>query len=109
MSETYTVSDVQKHKTEADGMWIIVENNVYDITSMFFPPPVSHGALARFGPTCSSDGFISRVPPRTPWRRPHPQAIRGQERNQGVLEVPLGERAEKVRRQVQDWDCGRGS
>lgn len=34
MSETYTIADVQKHKTEADGMWLIVENNVYDITSM---------------------------------------------------------------------------
>jgi cytochrome b involved in lipid metabolism len=33
MSETYTIADVQKHKTEADGIWLIVENNVYDITS----------------------------------------------------------------------------
>lgn len=34
MSASYTIADVQQHKTEADGMWLIVENNVYDITSM---------------------------------------------------------------------------
>ena len=34
MSESYTTADVQKHKDEANGFWLIVENDVYDVTSM---------------------------------------------------------------------------
>lgn len=33
MSTQYTVADVAKHKDESNGMWIIVDNGVYDITS----------------------------------------------------------------------------
>jgi cytochrome b involved in lipid metabolism len=33
MSEKYTVADVGAHKDEASGIWIIVENDVYDVTS----------------------------------------------------------------------------
>lgn len=34
MSETYTTAEVQKHKDEANGFWLIVENDVYNVTSM---------------------------------------------------------------------------
>lgn len=33
MSNQYTVADVAKHKDEKEGMWIIVDSGVYDITS----------------------------------------------------------------------------
>lgn len=33
MSSQYTVADVAKHKDESNGMWIIVDSGVYDITS----------------------------------------------------------------------------
>lgn len=33
MAEKYTTAEVAKHKSEADGFWIIVENEVYDVTS----------------------------------------------------------------------------
>ena len=33
MSESYTTADVQKHKDEANGFWLIVENDVHDVTS----------------------------------------------------------------------------
>lgn len=33
MSNQYTVADVAKHKDESNGMWIIVDSGVYDITS----------------------------------------------------------------------------
>ena len=32
MSQSYTMAEVQKHKSD-DSMWLVVENNVYDITS----------------------------------------------------------------------------
>lgn len=34
MSKQYTTADVAQHKDEANGMWIIVDTGVYDITSM---------------------------------------------------------------------------
>ena len=33
MAETYTTAEVGKHKNEEKGYWIIVENDVYDVTS----------------------------------------------------------------------------
>lgn len=42
MSEqTFTTADVAKHRDEENGFWLIVENNVYDVTSAFLPlsPP----------------------------------------------------------------------
>lgn len=33
MSSQYTTAEVAKHKDDANGMWIIVDNGVYDITS----------------------------------------------------------------------------
>ena len=39
MSAQYSVADVAKHKDEQEGMYIIVDTGVYDITSMFPLPP----------------------------------------------------------------------
>lgn len=33
MSNQYTVAEVAKHKDESNGLWIIVDSDVYDITS----------------------------------------------------------------------------
>lgn len=33
MSQTYTTADVAKHKDAENGYWLIVENDVYDVTS----------------------------------------------------------------------------
>lgn len=42
MSNQYTVADVAKHKDEKEGMWIIVDSGVYDITSeQCLPNPLS--------------------------------------------------------------------
>lgn len=35
MSQQYSTADVAKHKDEENGMWLIVENDVYDVTSEF--------------------------------------------------------------------------
>lgn len=44
MSDTFTTSDVAKHKDAENGYWLIVENDVYDVTSKdainhLLPPP----------------------------------------------------------------------
>lgn len=53
MSQTYTTADVAKHKDAENGFWLIVENDVYDVTSkrMPFPllfPPAMPPAARRF-------------------------------------------------------------
>lgn len=34
MSKTFTAKDVAEHKDEKNGVWIIVDSDVYDVTSM---------------------------------------------------------------------------
>jgi cytochrome b involved in lipid metabolism len=31
--KTFTTADVAKHKDADNGLWIIIENDVYDVTS----------------------------------------------------------------------------
>ncbi|KAG6040009.1 hypothetical protein E4U41_001671 [Claviceps citrina] len=57
MSETYTVAEVQKHKTEADGLWLIVENNVYDITKFLPEHPGGDRILKRFAGKNATKAF----------------------------------------------------
>jgi cytochrome b involved in lipid metabolism len=49
MSEKYTVADVGAHKDEASGIWIIVENDVYDVTKFLEEHPGGAKILKRFG------------------------------------------------------------
>ena len=37
MSKQFTTAEVAKHKTEADGMYIIIDSGVYDVTSTTGP------------------------------------------------------------------------
>ena len=39
MSKQFTTAEVAKHKSEADGMWIIIDNGVYDVTGSRDPDP----------------------------------------------------------------------
>jgi hypothetical protein len=41
MSKTFSVADVASHKDAGSGMYIIVDENVYDVSgpSPFPPPP----------------------------------------------------------------------
>jgi hypothetical protein len=38
MSKTFSVADVAEHKDAEKGMYIIVDENVYDVTGMFSFP-----------------------------------------------------------------------
>lgn len=33
MAEKYTVAEVGKHKSKDDGIWLIIESDVYDVSS----------------------------------------------------------------------------
>lgn len=54
MSETYTTAEVGKHKDEANGFWLIVENDVYDVTSTTTEPKLAEQMEADKHPQNSS-------------------------------------------------------
>ncbi|KAF5019148.1 hypothetical protein F66182_8853 [Fusarium sp. NRRL 66182] len=58
MAETYTTAEVGKHKDEANGFWLIVENDVYDVSSMV------NSSLDSVYPmlTCPSTEFLDEHP-----------------------------------------------
>jgi predicted heme/steroid binding protein len=35
MSKTLTQDEVAKHNSEKNGVWIVVDNNVYDMSSLY--------------------------------------------------------------------------
>lgn len=37
MSKSFSAAEVAKHKTEADGVWLIIDGGVYDVTSKLSP------------------------------------------------------------------------
>jgi hypothetical protein len=57
MSKTFSVADVASHKDASSGMYIIVDENVYDVTSMLiFPLPWS---LSPYCPIVTSPLHLS--------------------------------------------------
>jgi len=46
MSKSFTKAEVATHKDEANGIYIIIDNGVYDITSMC-PPKILHKCCSR--------------------------------------------------------------
>ena len=35
MAKTYTVDEVAKHKSVDDGLWIIIDGNVFNVTDLY--------------------------------------------------------------------------
>jgi hypothetical protein len=64
MSEKYTVADVGAHKDEASGIWIIVENDVYDVTSKC-PSSLWHTAPSPHSPCPRSKAAFRLLSPRS--------------------------------------------
>ena len=47
MSKSFTKAEVATHKDEANGIYIIIDNGVYDITSMCPPKIPMHRCWSR--------------------------------------------------------------
>jgi len=37
MSKTITQEEVAKHNSEGNGVWIVIDGNVYDMSSLYWP------------------------------------------------------------------------
>ncbi|RYO97607.1 hypothetical protein DL770_000891 [Monosporascus sp. CRB-9-2] len=58
MSKTYTAKDVAEHKDEKNGgVWIIVDNGVYDVTNFLDEHPGGAKILKRMGGKNASKQF----------------------------------------------------
>ncbi|EMR64065.1 hypothetical protein MGN70_007642 [Eutypa lata] len=49
MSKTFTAKDVAEHKDEKNGVWIIVDSDVYDVTNFLEEHPGGAKILKRMG------------------------------------------------------------
>lgn len=65
MSNQYTVADVAKHKDESNGMWIIVDSGVYDITSEQHLPHLQIMAHANPADTHQTSSTSTQAAPRS--------------------------------------------
>ncbi|KAH6899921.1 cytochrome b5-like heme/steroid binding domain-containing protein [Thelonectria olida] len=57
MSSQYTTAEVGKHKSEADGFWLIVETDVYDVTKFLEEHPGGAKILKRFSGKDATKAF----------------------------------------------------
>lgn len=37
MSNSVTLEEVSKHNSEKNGVWLVIDNNVYDMSSLYVP------------------------------------------------------------------------
>ncbi|PHH73445.1 hypothetical protein CDD83_4750 [Cordyceps sp. RAO-2017] len=57
MAEKYTAAEVGKHRDDANGYWIIVENDVYDLTKFMDEHPGGSKILKRFAGKNATKAF----------------------------------------------------
>lgn len=69
MSKTFTTADVAAHKDAESGLYIIVDENVYDVTGT---SPFPFCALAALGPHCARKERKKGANSRTGFVDEHP-------------------------------------
>ena len=42
MSKSVSQEEVSKHNSEKNGVWIVIDHNVYDMSSLYLPSKPSH-------------------------------------------------------------------
>ena len=57
MSQTHTTAEVAKHRDDANGYWLIVENDVYDVTNFLEEHPGGAKILKRFAGKNATKAF----------------------------------------------------
>ena len=59
MSQSFTPADVASHNSADNGMYIIVDNNVYDVTKFVDEHPGGANALFNFMGRDATEGTLS--------------------------------------------------
>ncbi|KJZ79525.1 Putative cytochrome b5 [Hirsutella minnesotensis 3608] len=57
MSKKFTTAEVGQHKDDANGYWLIVENDVYDLTNFMDEHPGGPKILKRFAGKNATKAF----------------------------------------------------
>lgn len=93
MSKSFSAKEVKEHSTVENGLYIIIDNGVYEMASFVDEHPGGAKILKRVG-----GKGLSRSPALV---APYTKCLR--RCLETVLEVPQRERAQEVPTEVKDW------
>lgn len=103
MSEKYTPADVASHKNDENGLWIIIDSGVYDVTKFVDEHPGGSKILKRVaGKDASKQFWKVSLDISMAWLLPGLSVVRvGMWTNSRA--VPQRLRPEKIQPQAEDW------
>ncbi|KAK3177588.1 hypothetical protein K4F52_009639 [Lecanicillium sp. MT-2017a] len=57
MSQTFAPSEIAKHKDKENGIWLLIDDNVYDVTNFVDEHPGGARVIQRFAGKNASKAF----------------------------------------------------